>query len=216
MRPEALLAIRSDIASAVEAEYLAWLTKEHTLERVGIEGFVSARIFRSRHDGFARFLILYELADETVVDSTAYLQRLDNPTPWTTRMMPHLGNFVRGGGRVVAASGAGNGAALIPVLVRDATVCVRNQDLDTVSGIPGIVATCLLQTNPERTSAKSNERTLRSGDQSFCTLVLIEALDAEAARWAMQKLPPGIQGIVRREDAPHESPVYSLIFHINS
>jgi hypothetical protein len=79
--------------------------RERTLERLGIEGFVSARIFRSKHPGFGRYLILYELADASVVDSPAYLERLNNPTPWTTRMMPHLGNFIRGGGGIVARWG---------------------------------------------------------------------------------------------------------------
>jgi hypothetical protein len=215
MQPEALLAIRSDIASAVEAEYLAWLTREHTLERVAIEGFVSARIFRSQHDGFGRYLILYDLADETVVDSAAYLQRLDNPTPWTTRMMPHLGNFVRGGGRIVARSGAGCGAALIPVIARDLTVRAEIRDLNAVSGLPGVASTRILQASPERTSVKSNERRLRSGDQSFHALLMIEALDAEAALRAMQEFPTDIRDMVCQHDAPLENAVYSLLFHLS-
>lgn len=210
-----MLAIRSDIDHAVEAEYLAWLTREHTLERVGIDGFVSARIYRSQHDGFGRYLILYELSDEAVVDSPAYLERLNNPTPWTARMMPHLGNFVRGGGRIVATSGAGYGAVLIPVFVRDAAACVRNQDLCALSGLPAVVAARMLQANSERTAVKSNERAMRSGDRSFDTLLMIETLDVEAAGRAMQELLPDVRDIIRREDAPHEKPVYSLIFHLD-
>jgi hypothetical protein len=213
MQPEALLAIRSDIARSVEADYLAWLTKEHTLERVSTEGFVSARIFRSQHDGFGRYLILYELADETVVDSPAYLRRLDNPTPWTARMMPHLGNFVRGGGRIVAATGTGYGAALVPVMIRTGGFA-HAQQIGLLSGTTGVVATRVLQTNPDRTSVMSHERTMRSGDQSFHTLLLIEALDTEAALGAMHRLPPDVQDIVLQESVQRENPAYSLVFHL--
>ena len=215
MQPEALLAIRSDIARAVEPEYLAWLTREHTLERVGIEGFISARIFRSQHDGFGRYLILYGLADETVVDSQAYLERLDNPTPWTTRMMPHLGNFVRGGGRIVESSGIVCGSALIPVLLQAKSDPVGAQDVARLSDMPGVAAIRILRTSRERTLVQSNERSLRSGDRSFHTLLLIEALDTEAALRAMQALPPGLREIIAQEAGSHDNPVYSLIFHLN-
>jgi hypothetical protein len=213
--PRALLAIRSDIARPVEAEYLAWLTKEHTIERVGIDGFVSARIFRSRHAAFGRYLILYELADETVVDSPAYLERLNNPTPWSARMMPHLGNFIRGGGRIVENWGAGYGAALIPVLIRGESSRVASQDLGALSEMSGVVATRILQADSERTAVTSNERTLRSGDQGFHTLALIEAIDTEAALRALQRLEPGFREIVCQEAGPRESPAYSLVFHLN-
>lgn len=214
MPPKGLLAIRSDIARPVETEYLEWLTREHTLERVGIEGFVSARIFRSRHADFGRYLILYELADETVVDSPGYLERLNNPTPWSARMMPHLGNFLRGGGRIVATSGTGYGAALIPAMIRT-NGFAEAQDIGMLSEIPGVVATRILQTNPDRTAVMSNERTMRSGDQSFHTLLLIEGLDTEATLHALHKLPANVQDVVSQEHGSHGDPVYSLVFHLN-
>jgi hypothetical protein len=214
MPPRGLLAIRSDIAHPVETEYLAWLTKEHTLERVGIDGFLSARIFRSKHAAFGRYLILYELADEAVVDSPAYLERLNNPTPWSARMMPHLRNFVRGGGRIVTTAGAGYGAALLPVMIRTSGFA-EAQDTGTLSETAGVVATRILQTNPDRTAVMSNERTMRSGDQSFHTLLLIEGLDREATLRAMRKLPASVQGVVLQEHGSQGDPVYSLVFHLN-
>jgi hypothetical protein len=210
-----LLAIRSDIVRAVEAEYLAWLTKEHTIERVAIEGFVSARIFRSRHAEFGRYLILYELADERIVDSPAYLERLNQPTPWSTRMMPHLGNFIRGGGRIVESSGTGYGAALLPVLIRDENGGAIVREIGALSEMSGVVAAHILQADPERTAVKSNERALRSGDRSFHTLGLIETLDTESALRVMQRLSPEIRERVYEDAGPRESPVYSLVFHLN-
>jgi hypothetical protein len=39
MTPLGILIIRSDLPTAVEADYLAWLSRGHTLKRVGIDGF---------------------------------------------------------------------------------------------------------------------------------------------------------------------------------
>lgn len=215
MPPEALLAIRSDIAAAVEQEYLEWLTKEHTLERLAIDGFVSARIFRSKHQGFGRYLILYELDDASVVDSPAYLERLNNPTHWTTRMMPHLGNFVRGGGRLTINLGAGYGAALIPIMTTAEICTEKNLALNTVLKSAGVVAIRVLHTDSGRTTAASNERKLRSGDQSFDALLMIETLDKEVAERAVGKLPPNLFHLRRQQSETLENLAYAQIFSLN-
>ena len=215
MPPKALLAIRSDIASSVEPEYLEWLTKEHTIERVAIPGFVSARIFRAQHAAFGRYWILYELADASIVDSPAYLERLNNPTPWSTRMMPHLGNFVRGGGQIVATLGNGCGAALMPILIDSDLDVVETDNLMALSNVSGVVAVRILQTDQGRTAVTSSERTLRTGDQSFSTLLMIEALDLDAAISAKEQLQSSLLQIARLENGKRADLVYSLIFHLN-
>lgn len=215
-RPQALLAIRSDIAAAVERDYLDWLTREHMLERVGIESFLSARLLRSQHPGFGRYLILYELADASVVDSAAYRERLNNPTPWTTRMMPHLGNFVRGGGTVTTVAGAGNGAAVVAVMT-GADSCAREcEALEAVAQQPGIAAIRVLQTDMDRTSVATSERKLRSGDQSFEALLMLEAFDRGAAKRAAEKLSPNLLNVSEQKSASHEIPVYTQIFSLDA
>lgn len=214
MRPEALLAIRSDILNAIESEYLEWLTREHTLERVAIDGFLSARIFRSKHPGFGRYLILYELSDARVVDSPAYLDRLNHPTSWTTRMMPHLGNFVRGGGRISSAWGAGHGACLVAIFTSPAVCADEAPALQRIAGEHGTVAIRVLQSDAARTTAVSNERKLRSGDQGFETLVMIETLDIEAAHRIEPRLPAALRqaAIQRPDEVAGEN--YSMIFSL--
>lgn len=215
MRPEALLAIRSDIRNEVEQEYLEWLTREHTLERVGIDGFLSARIFHSGHAGFGRYLILYELADAGVVDSPAYLERLNNPTDWTTRMMPHLGNFVRGGGRMSRRWGAGCGACLVAIMTDAATCTDESPALEAIAAEPGIVAIRILQTDAVRTTAASNERKLRSGDQSFEALLMIEALDTRSARRLEGRLPPTLSEAAMQQSDGVQDRAYSMVFSLD-
>ena len=111
------LAIWSDIAREQETDYLHWLTREHTAERVGISGFLGVRVFRARTKDVGRYFILYQLQASSVVKSATYLERLNAPTAWSRRIMPLLSNFVRGGGSVVAEAGLGQGALICPLVL---------------------------------------------------------------------------------------------------
>lgn len=212
MPPRALLAIRSDIAPDIEAEYLDWLTKEHTIERVGIDGFVSARIFRCERNDIRRYLILYELENAAVVDSQAYLQRLNHPTEWSTRMMPHLGNFVRGGGEVVKRLGAGFGAAVVPVMIQSGAFPLDWKRLEELSKASQIVAVRLLLVDSERTAVVTNERSMRSGDRTFSKLLLLDTTDKIAFVRAASEICPAFLDAVRREMG--DGFAYSLVFYL--
>ena len=105
MKGAGFLAIWSDVELEEETDYLHWLTREHTSERLGVDGFLRVRVYRSLEAGVRRYFIHYELRSPDVLGSEAYLARLNAPTPWSQRIMPILGNFVRGGGRVLARAG---------------------------------------------------------------------------------------------------------------
>lgn len=84
-----------DIVPDQAAEHDDWHTRQHFPERVGIPGFLRAQRWVSQSPG-PRYLVVYEVADIAVLSSPAYNQRLNNPTPWTTAMMPHFRGMVRG------------------------------------------------------------------------------------------------------------------------
>src|SRR4051794_38885350 len=110
MRGTGFLAIWSDVAPAALTDYRHWLTREHTTERVTTEGFLAARVFRAARSDVERYFILYELETPEVLDGPAYLARLNAPTPWSQRIMPQLGNFIRGGGLIATRAGRGEGS----------------------------------------------------------------------------------------------------------
>ena len=112
MRGSGFLAIWSDVAAQDLTDYRHWLTREHTTERVTTRGFLASRVFRATRDDINRIFILYELEAPEVLDGEAYLARLNAPTPWSQRIMPKLGNFMRGGGTMVARAGRGEGATI--------------------------------------------------------------------------------------------------------
>src|SRR3954452_13129716 len=105
MSEPGFLAVWSDVRKQDETDYLHWLSREHTQERVGVDGFRSARVFRQIGRGLRRYLIVYQLDSPAALTSAQYLARLDAPSAWSQRIMPRLGEFGRGGGRVVAQTG---------------------------------------------------------------------------------------------------------------
>src|SRR5690349_12843420 len=115
MQGAGYLAIWSDLTPQDETDWAHWITREHAAERVGVSGFLACRIFRALGTAINRYFILYELADENVVGGPDYLARLNAPTPWSQRIMPKLGNFARGGGRIAASAGIGQGGIVAPL-----------------------------------------------------------------------------------------------------
>src|SRR2546421_2878563 len=57
------------------------------------------------------YFILYEAARLATITRGAYLERLNNPTPWSRKMMPHHRNMVRSLCRVRATFGSEIGRA---------------------------------------------------------------------------------------------------------
>ena len=115
MKGDGFLAIWSDVPSEHETDYLHWLTREHTSERLAVEGFLGVCVYRALRRDVCRYFIHYRLATPAVLASAAYLDRLNAPTPWSQRVMPILGNFARGGGRVLAETGQGHGCVLAAI-----------------------------------------------------------------------------------------------------
>lgn len=77
-----LMAFWSNIDPADQLAFQRWHNCEHIPERVGIEGFLRGRRYRSTHDS-DRFLMFYETRDPQVLGSAAYLAALNAPTART-------------------------------------------------------------------------------------------------------------------------------------
>jgi hypothetical protein len=84
-----------DIIPEQVAEHDDWHTRQHFPERVGIPGFIRAQRWVSSSPG-PRYFVVYEVSDIDVLSSAPYLERLNNPTPWTRQMMPNFRGMVRG------------------------------------------------------------------------------------------------------------------------
>ena len=100
------LAMWWDIAPDVRSDFENWHSHEHFNERLGVPGFRRASRWGSA-DGGEGFFVMYELEAYETLSSPGYLSRLNAPTPWSTRMMPHHRNMVRSQCRVLESRGGG-------------------------------------------------------------------------------------------------------------
>jgi len=76
------------------------------------------------------FFVLYELEQYETLMSKGYLDRLNAPTPWSTKMMPHHLSMVRSQCRVAASFGGGVATSLATIRLSPDTG--RETDLKTV------------------------------------------------------------------------------------
>jgi len=84
-----ILAIWNDCRAGREAEFDAWFQGEHLLERLAVPGF----LFGRRHQaisGSAGYFNFYLVKSPEVLTSKPYLERLDNPTPMTRKIMSEV------------------------------------------------------------------------------------------------------------------------------
>jgi hypothetical protein len=188
MEGSGFLVIWSDLPPEDETDWVHWMTREHSIERVSLQGFLACRVFRTPRSVGNRYFILYELEKHDVVGSAGYLARLNAPTPWSQRIMPRLRNFIRGGGRVVASAGVGQGGllAVLPLEADpewDAAAMCRE-----LASLDRIVAARVLVTDVARTSIQTSEKLMRAKDDTFAGLLLIEGFDEASLRGALPRL----------------------------
>lgn len=106
--PRAAMLLSFDVATQAQPEHDDWHSHEHLPERLSIPGFLRGSRWRSLA-GAPAYLVLYEVAELGVLSSPAYLDRLNHPSPWTTKIMPSYRGMRRGLCEIVARAGHGLG-----------------------------------------------------------------------------------------------------------
>jgi hypothetical protein len=178
----AAVAMWWDIASPIKAEFENWHSHEHFVERMSIPGFRRGSRWADLEGGEG-FFVLYELQDYDTLVSPAYLARLNDPTPWSTRMMPHHRNMVRSQCRIAESFGGGVGQYMSTlrfspepeqqeILHRE----VRSR-LAALPERPGVTGAHLLKTETPRLTPTTEQR-IRGGDAVADWIVLLSGYDA--------------------------------------
>jgi len=181
LQGQAALAMWWDIAPQVRAEFEDWHTHEHFPERLSIPGFRRASRFRSA-DGGEGFFVLYELADHSVLSSPAYLARLDAPTPWSRKMMPHHRNMVRTQCEVLASRGAVTAGHVLTVrFAADGLAAVE----PLVASLPlqsGVAGAHLLRHRPPPIGPTEEQRIRGLSDRAADLVLVVAGYDLDALR----------------------------------
>lgn len=135
---KAAMLLSFDIVEDAIAEHDEWHTHEHLPERLAIPGFVRGTRWAAL-DGEPGYFVMYEVAQLAILQSQAYLERLNNPSPWTSRMMPNYRDMTRGFCTVSGSFGMGLGQVGLlvrfkPEAGRDASL--RAWLLDALARLP--------------------------------------------------------------------------------
>lgn len=80
------LAIWNDCAQQYRADFETWYQTEHLAERLSVPGFRRGRRYEAI-DPNAGYFTYYETIDPDTLTSSAYIDRVNNPTPMTAHIM---------------------------------------------------------------------------------------------------------------------------------
>jgi hypothetical protein len=178
----AALAMWWDVPADARAEFEDWHTHEHVPERLGLPGFRRATRWSSGTVDGAYF-VLYELETYETLFSAQYLARLNAPTPWSTKMMPHHRNMVRSQCHVLKS--CGGTVAQRTLTIRLAPAPGHNATLSDALAIrieryasrPGLVGAHLLKHERPAIAATVEQR-IRGGDREADWIIVVSGYDA--------------------------------------
>jgi len=187
---QAAMLLSFDVVADAVAEHDEWHTHEHLPERLSIPGFVRGTRWVALR-GQPRYFVLYEVKQLTTLTSDAYLERLNNPSPWTSKMMPHYRGMTRGFCSVTGSFGFGIGHVSLLMRFKPATGAESSlrkyllQDaLPQLASRPGIGSAHLLE--GALTPAMTNEQRIRGADAGVDWALFITGYSEDALENLMQ------------------------------
>jgi hypothetical protein len=192
---QGILAIFNDAAAGREAEFDEWFQGEHLIERLAVPGF----LFGRRHQaisGNAGYFNFYLVESPAVLTSKPYLERLDNPTPMTKRIMSEVfRNMNRTLCHRTARFGAFRGAYAVTVrfneqpkfdaVTKQAEALVRDTN----------IAACEVWTAVDPAGQPvSMEEKLRGGDKKIKACLMVDTLRQDRAEDLAERLSKDFRG----------------------
>jgi hypothetical protein len=180
---KAALAMWWNMASHMKSEFEDWHTHEHFPERLSVPGFLRSSRWTATEDDEGVFVI-YELESHAVLSSTAYLARLNDPTPWSRKLMPFHRDMVRSQSHVVHTHGSmtGRHAITLRLAVEDVRETDRLCDelrhlLGGLAGRPGVIGTHVLRHETPAISQTTEQKIRGAPDQVANVVVLLTGYD---------------------------------------
>jgi hypothetical protein len=174
------------------AEHDDWHTHEHLPERLAIPGFLRGTRWISIR-GQPRYLVVYEVATLATLTSAPYLERLNNPSAWTSTMMQHYRGMTRGLCTVLGSHGLGMGH--LTYLVRFKPRAESEESLrtwlleETLPALPvkrGVGGAHFLQ--GATPAPMTNEQSIRGPDAGIDSALLVMGYDTDALMALAQEL----------------------------
>lgn len=184
-----------DLKPEHEADHDFWHTHEHQIERVAIPGFRRGARYRSITGG-PRVCVIYQGDTVATFGSPAYLERLNNPTPWSTRNLPIMVGMNRTLCTVEATFGHGIGGVMLTLQLSPADghaerlkSWLSTQALPRLAARAGLNGAHLLIGDRAVSQIKTQEKALRGEPDAVADwVVLVEGYDQGAVEQALAEL----------------------------
>jgi hypothetical protein len=184
-----ILAIFHQCRAGREAEFEAWYQGEHLIERLGVPGFLFGRRYRGVA-GTPDYFCFYLVETPDVLTSKPYLQRLDNPTPMTRKMMAEV--FVdmnRTVCRRVERRGHFRGAfAVVARFKQRQDDAVLTSVLEKLTADAAVARGEIWAALDAAGMPVSKEEELRGGDKKIAGALIVETLYQEDAQSVGERL----------------------------
>ena len=222
LRGRAFLAIWHDIASAAEAEYNVWHTRQHMPERLGIPGFLVGRRYVDWNLKDQRYFTLYETVKLETLSSDDYRARLNNPSPWSVRVQPNFLNFGRCACVLSASAGRGTGGALATFRLQMAAGGLPDFEAESeklahrLVALDGITGAHFGVAAPDTSRVKTRESELRdkTGEDIFDAVVMVEGIGRREVEAAM----PAVRALLKDtlKITSEQAAVYDLAYMLTA
>jgi hypothetical protein len=186
---KAAMLLLFDIAQEAIAEHDEWHTHEHLPERLCIPGFVRGTRWRAVL-GEPGYFVMYEVEELAVLTSKAYLERLNNPTPWTSKMMPFYRGMTRGLCAVKESFGVGLGGVGLLLRVKRGERLLDGI-LPGLPSRPGIGSAHVFE--GAATPPMTKEQRIRGADARLGGALLVTGYSQDALESLMQTELAGAQ-----------------------
>jgi hypothetical protein len=181
---QAAMLLLFDVVQDTIPEHDAWHTYEHLPERLSIPGFVRGSRWVAIN-GQPRYFVMYEVEKLATLTSTAYLERLNNPSPWNSQMMPNYRGMIRGFCSVAGSFGVGMGHASLLIRFSPATEMgaslrkwLLQDTLPRLPSTPGIGSVHLFE--GALTPQMTNEQRIRGADAGVGWALLVTGYSQDA------------------------------------
>lgn len=180
------------VLSKHDLDYNLWHSLEHMPERMSVKGFL--RAFRcvglkGTNDN-DKYFMMYDVKSKDILSSKQYLNRLNNPTDWTSKILSKYVYPSRAICKVIKTKSLTNGLSGFFVTIRYLS---QNNDIknfynisDEIMSQNGIFSIHCFQSDREISLIKTKEKVIRSfqgnEDEIIDYAVVIECLNVNKVK----------------------------------
>lgn len=201
------------VCPAQEDDFNAWHSLEHMPERLSVPGFLRGRraVAVDGTPEHLKYFMMYEAETVKVFTSAPYLGRLNDPTPWTQRILSSYISPCRTVCKVIASYGHGTGGWLGTVhFYAGHKLFLAPESLaefgSKVMNLGGVTGFHCLEGSPHIGQQPTTEKKFRESrgeaDVTVDTAFMIDGLDFSAIEKALAVLLNSLGGEARANAVP--------------